>query len=151
MGYNIQLNRVNDSARIREGAMVSDLPRGAMFAVYESDRPLTDGDLEFHCTFNYAWYFYQTFEGGDGMKGLNGKTTDEAMPILEAARKKIAVMEDTERKTGKVLSETWGKGCDFDDKSDNYWAVSAKNAGKAVDKLMDFCKLAPGYTFTVFA
>ena len=150
MGYSIQLNATPGST-IRPGATMNDLPRGGMYAVYKSNRSLADSDLEYYVTFNYAWYFYQTFEGGNGLKGLNGKTTDEALPILEAAREKIAVMEDTERKTGKVLSETWGKGLDYDDKSTNYWDISAKNAGNAVDDLMDFCRMAPGYSFRIFS
>ena len=150
MGYDIHLNSV-PGASIRPGATVADLPRGGQFALYESNRPLTDDDLEFYCTFNYSWYFYNTFEGGNGLKGLDGKTTTEALPILEAARVKIAAMEDTERNTGKVLSETWGRGSDYDDSSADYWAVSAKNAGKAVESLIEFCKLAPGYRFSIFA
>ncbi len=150
MGYNILLNSV-PGCSIRPGATIADLPRSGQFAIYEYNRPLTNDDLELYCTFNYSWYFYQTFEGGEGLKSLNGKTTTEALPILEAVRKKIAVMEDTERKTGKVLSETWGAGSDYDDSSTNYWDVSAKNAGKAVEKLIEFCKLAPGYKFRIFS
>ncbi len=150
MGYNITLCKTDEKARIRPGATFADLPRGGQYMVVSENRELTDGDLDFYCTFNWSWYFYQTFAGGNGLKGLNGKLGREAIPILEEALPKIAAMEETERKTGKVLSEYWGKGAAYDPEDTNYWTVSARNAAKAVENMIAFCKLAPDYSLRIF-
>ena len=46
-----------------------------------------------------------------------------------------------------MLSESWGKGKDYDPTSTNYWSANAKNAKKAVEGLINLCLVAPTFTF----
>ena len=151
MGYDIRLDFDTPNARIRDGATVADLPRGGQYAVYmDGAAPITANDLYLHITFNYSWYYYETIEGGNGLKELIGKTTTEALPILKAAREKIVPMIDEERRTGKVLSQTWGKGSDYDDTSTDYWKTSAKNAVRALDSFIELCEIAPDCGISIY-
>lgn len=149
MGYDIRLYKDSPDAHIKKGATVDDLPRGGQYAIYSSEKKLDDDDLYLYITFNYSWYYYQTLP--EGLRGLSSKTTTEVLPLLLDARDKILKIVETERSTGYVLSETWGKGSVYDDTDDNYWSVSAKNAVKALDSLIQLCDLAPGYTIRIFA
>ena len=71
----------------------------------------------------------------------------DARKLLEAAIPKLNDMIEKETRTGKVLSKSWGKGKEYDPASTNYWDVSARNAKKAVEGLINLCLIAPTFTF----
>ena len=147
MGYDINFT-LGTTGRIAEGATRRDLPRGGQYKIpHDLNAPLHEDDLYLYVTFNYSWYFYQTMDGG--LPGLEGKTTTEILPVLAEARDRIAGMVEEERRTGVVLSQTWGKGSPYSDDDTNYWSVSARNALCALDALAAICRLAPGATMSI--
>ena len=145
MGYDISLVRGKSKAKL--SAKMKDIPLGGQFAISDQNRDVQDDDLNFYITYNYAWYLYQTIDKKDGVRFIYGKKAKDVLPVLEAALPKLDRMIRKEQKTGKVLSQTWGKGNDYDDNSTDYWAISAKNAKKAVEGLIALAKLAPFFTF----
>lgn len=149
MGYDIRLSFNLPTAHIQKGSTFADLPRGGQYAVSDPTAPITESDLYLYITFNYSWYFSKALENDDGIKRLIGKTTTEAIPLLKSAYEKIMPMIEEERGTGKVLSQTWGKGSDYDESNTSYWCVSAKNAAKAINDLITLCELAPDATINI--
>lgn len=146
MGYDISLVRGKSKAKLN--GKLNDVPLGGQFALGDPERQLLENDLNFYVTYNYAWYLYQTLDSKQGLRIIYGKKGKDAIKILEKALPKLDKMIAKEKKTKKVLSETWGAGNDYDDNSTDYWAVSAKNAKMAVEGLIALAKLAPYFTFT---
>ena len=144
MGYDISLKRGHSRAKFNK-VNAKDLPKGGQFALLSGD--LREEDLTFYVTYNYSWYLYETIDKRKGLRFIYGMKGKDAIKILEKALPKLDKMIAKEQKTKKVLSETWGAGNDYDDNSTDYWAVSAKNAKKAVEGLIALAKLAPYFTF----
>ena len=144
MGYNIWLNRGDSKSEIK--AKFGDVPKGGQYRLGDDDEDVSDGDLELYVTYNYSWYFYEAIDKDHGVRSVYGMKAGEAADRLEKALPKLDEMIAEEKRTGKVLSETWGVGEDYDDESTDYWAVSAKNAEKAVEALISLCRLAPDFT-----
>jgi hypothetical protein len=142
MSYDVRLVKPEGYAGEEPKYDSSDIPMGGTYCPGGTD-------LWFNITFNYSWYFYQTLPEDMGLKWLGGKKAKDVIPALEASLEKIREMEQVELKTGKVLSETWGKGSDFDPSNTDYWAVSARNAAKAIEGLIRLCKIAPDYEITM--
>lgn len=145
MGYDISLQRGNSHAKFNS-ISADELPKGGQFAILSGN--VREEDLNFYITYNYSWYLYKTIDKSDGVRFIYGKKGKDVIPILEKSLTELDKMIAMEKKTGKVLSETWGAGNDYDDNSTDYWAVSAKNAKKAVEGLISLAKLAPYFTFT---
>ena len=150
MGYSITLDRNESRSKIKK-IKFADLPRGGQFALGDPERLVTEADLELYVTFNYAWYYYSTIDSNDGIKCINGAKAKDVIPLLKTALPKLDKMIETERQTGVVLSETWGKGSKYDENDDNYWSVSAKNAKISLEKIIALGNIAPNFTFRVFA
>ena len=150
MGYNIQLNRDGSKSTIKK-VKFADLPRGGQFALGDPERLVDESDLELYVTFNYAWYYYNTIDSKDGIKCISGAKAKDIIPLLETALPKLDKMIETERQTGVVLSQTWGKGSKYDENDDNYWSVSAKNAKIGLEKIIALGNIAPYFTFRVYA
>ena len=144
MGYDISLVRGHSRAKFKK-VNSKDLPKGGQFALLSGY--INEDDLNFYVTYNYAWYLYHTLDKKQGLRVIYGKKGKDAIKILEKALPKLDKMIAKEKKTKKVLSETWGAGGAYDDNSTDYWAVSAKNAKKAVEGLIALAKLAPYFTF----
>ena len=144
MGYSIWLNRGDSKSELK--AKFGDVPKGGQYRLGDDDEDVSEGDLELYVTYNYSWYFYETIDKDRGIRSVFGMRAGEAADKLEEALPKLDEMIAEEKRTGKVLSETWGAGEDYDDESTDYWAVSAKNAKKAVEALIDLCRLAPDFT-----
>ena len=71
-------------------------------------------------TYNYAKYYYQHIDEGEGIRFLYGKTGAETIPILE----------DTIEKLGN-------------DVSDDYWEATEGNAKRALYQLLSIAKMRP--------
>lgn len=146
MSYAITLERNGSRSKIKPVKIV-DLPIGGTYMLAPSDSAMvTEYDLYFNITWNYSWYFYKTL-GKDGIRFIYGKRAKDVIPTLEAALPKLDKMIEKERKTGVVLSQTWGKGNKYKENDTNYWSISAKNAKKALENLITFGKIAPYFTF----
>lgn len=145
MGHSIRMERGKSRAKII--AKFGDIPKGGNYRMGDADENVTESDLFFCVTYNYAWYFYQTIDKEKGICAIYGMKGRDARKLLEKAIPKLNDMIEKERRTGKVLSQIWGKGKDYDDASTNYWDVSAKNAKKAVEGLINLCLIAPTFTF----
>lgn len=145
MGYDIRMVRGKSRAKVR--GQLGDIPKGGTYRMGDADEEISDEDLSFHITYNYAWYFYETIDEKDGIRAIYGMKGRDARKLLESAIPKLNDMIEKETRTGKVLSKTWGKGQWYDPGSEDYWAVSAKNARKAVEGLIDLCIIAPTFTF----
>ena len=145
MGYGIRLVRGKSRAKIR--ACLGDIPVGGTYRMGDANEPITEHDLSFSITYNYAWYLYETIDKEKGVRAIYGMKGKDARKLLEAAIPKLNDMIEKETRTGKVLSQSWGKGKEYDPTSTNYWHVSARNAKKAVEGLIKLCLIAPTFTF----
>jgi len=77
-------------------------------------------------TWNYSKYYYRFISPNDGIKWLNGKTGEEAAPVLLWAFKKLG-----------------------NKRSENYWDSTEGNAGAAVEALLYFATERPDGIFRV--
>jgi hypothetical protein len=145
MGYGIQLVRGKSRAKIR--ARLGDIPKGGTYRMGGADEEISDQDLSFHITYNYSWYFYETIDKEKGVRAIYGMKGKDARKLLEAAIPKLNDMIEKETRTGKVLSQSWGKDKEYDPASTNYWDTNARNAKKAVEGLINLCLIAPTFTF----
>lgn len=145
MGYGIHMERGKSRAKIN--AKLGDIPKGGNYRMGDEDEAVTEADLSFHITYNYAWYLYETIDKEKGVRAIYGMKGRDARKLLEAAIPKLNEMIEQETRTRKVLSESWGKGKEYDPASTNYWDANAKNAKKAVEGLIDLCLIAPTFTF----
>lgn len=145
MGYDVWMVRGKSRAKIH--ARLGDIPKGGNYRMGDADEEISERDLSFHITYNYAWYFYETIDKKDGIRAIYGMKGKDARKLLESAIPKLNDMVEKETRTGRVLSRTCGKGEKYDPRLEDYWAVSAKNAKKAVEGLIDLCIIAPTFTF----
>ena len=54
MGYDIYMERGKSRAKI--SARLGDIPVGGTYRMGDANEPITEHDLSFHITYNYAWY-----------------------------------------------------------------------------------------------
>ena len=148
MGYSIYLSRGSSKSKIKK-ASFKDLPSGSNIIIpQDPDQLLSENDLNIDLTYNHSWYYYSTIDNEKGIRFIYGMKASDAIPLLKIAIKKLEFMEQEETRTGKVMSQTWGKDGKYDPKSkDHYWGVNARNAILALQKLIALAELAPDFTF----
>ena len=147
MGYSVRLVRGKSRSKIGK-ATLGELPQGSNIRLAPESDPVGDNDLWFTVTYNYSWYFSRAL-GRKGLEAINGLRGKDAIPVLEAAVGKLSKMEAHEQKTGRVLTESFGAGKEYNEAGVGYWDSCARNSKKAIEGILWMARLAPFFTFEV--
>ncbi len=101
------------SGEIREYLEVEYFTEGGTYPLGGS----TDADL--NITYNYSPHYYRVLPNGEGLRGLNGLTVEEALPQLSEGVKALGT-----------------------DEHPDYWKATEGNARRALVTLEKWCQLA---------
>ena len=146
MSYGIYLQRQDSTRQINQISW-KDMPYGGTYSI--GNGYVEEDDLYLNITYNFAWYFYKTIDGDLGIRWIYGKKASEVVDALRRAREECLSMAAMEEVYGKILSETWGKGEEYNPEkvANNYWYPCAAHAAKALEGLIKLAEIASDFTF----